>query len=62
MMQTRACAWWRHQMETIAALLDISAGNLSVAGAFPEQKPTTWRFDVFFGLRLNKRLNKQSWC
>ena len=27
---------------------------------FPSQRPVTWSFDVFFDLRLNKRLNKQS--
>ena len=26
----------------------------------PAQRPVTWSFDVFFDLRLNKRLNKQS--
>ena len=29
-------------------------------GEFPSQRPVTWSFDVFFGLRLNKRLSKQS--
>ena len=29
---------------------------------FPQYKPVTWRFDVFFDLRLNKRLSKQSRC
>ena len=28
---------------------------------FPAQKPVTRSFDVFFYLRLNKRLSKQSW-
>ena len=28
---------------------------------FPWQWPVTWSFDVFFNLRLNKRLCKQSW-
>ena len=28
---------------------------------FPVQSPVTWSFDVFFDLRLNKRLNKQLW-
>ena len=28
---------------------------------FPAQKPVTRSFDVLFGLRLNKRLSKQSW-
>ena len=30
-------------------------------GEFPAQRPMTWSFDVFFDLRLNKRLSKQSW-
>ena len=30
-------------------------------GEFPSQRPVTRRFDVFFDLRLNNRLNKQSW-
>ena len=28
---------------------------------FPSQRPVTRCFDVFFDLRLNKRLSKQSW-
>ena len=27
----------------------------------PAQRPVTWSFDIFFDLRLNKRLSKQSW-
>ena len=38
--------WWRYQMETFSAWLALCAGTRS--------------FDVFFGLRLNKRLSKQS--
>ena len=53
--------WWRHQMETYSALLAICAGNSPVPGEFPTQRPVTRGFDVFFGLRLNKRLSKQSW-
>ena len=53
--------WWRHQMETFSALLAICAGNSPVPGDFPAQRPVTRRFDVFFDLRLNKRLSKQSW-
>ena len=53
-------AWWRHQMETFSALLAICAGNSPVTGEFPAQRPVTRSFDVFFDLRLNKRLNKQS--
>ena len=53
--------WWRHQMETFAALLALCAGNSPVTGEFPAQRPVTRSFDVFFNLRLNKRLSKQSW-
>ena len=54
-------SWWRHQMETFSASLDIFAGNSPVPGEFPAQRPVTRSFDVFFGLRLNNRLSKQSW-
>ena len=53
-------SWWRHQMETFSALLAICAGNSPVPGEFPTQRPVTRSFDVFFDLRLNKRLSKQS--
>ena len=54
-------SWWRHQMETVSALLAICAGNSPVTGEFPTQRPVTRRFDVFFDLRLNKWLSKQWW-
>ena len=54
-------AWWRHQMTSFSALLAICAGNSPVPGEFPAQRPVTRSFDIFFGLRLNKRLSKQSW-
>ena len=44
--------WWRHQMETFSALLDICAGNSPVAGEFPAQSPVTRSFDALFDLRL----------
>ena len=53
--------WWRHPMETFSALLVICAGNSPVPGEFLAQRPVTRSFDVFFHLRLNKRLSKQSW-
>ena len=53
--------WWRHQMETFPALLAICAGKSPVTGEVPAQRPVTRTFDVFFDLRLNKRLSKQSW-
>ena len=53
--------WRRHQIETFFALLAICAGNSPVPGEFPAQRPVTRSLDVFFYLRLNKRLSKQSW-
>ena len=55
-----ASSWWRHQMEIFSALLAICAGNSPVPGEFPTQRPVTRIFDVYFDLRLNKRLSKQS--
>ena len=53
-------ALWRHQMETFSALLAICAGNSPVSGEFPAQRPVTRSFDVFFDVRLIKRLSKHS--
>ena len=44
----------------ISALLALCEGNPPVTGGFPSQRPVTWSVDVFFDLRLNKRLSKQS--
>ena len=46
-------------METFSALLAFCAGNSPVTGEFPTQRPVTQSFDVFFDLRLKKRLSKQ---
>ena len=43
-------------MKTFSALLVICVWNSSVPGEFPAQRPVTRSFDVFFDLRLNKRL------
>ena len=48
-------------METFSALLAICVGNSTVPGEFPTQRPVTQSFDVYFDLRPNKRLSKQSW-
>ena len=53
-------AWWRHQMETLSALLTLYAGKSPITGEFSSQRPVTRSFDVFLDLRLNKRLSKQS--
>ena len=36
-------------------------GEFTGPGEFPTQRPVTRSFDVYFDLRLNKRLSKQSW-
>ena len=51
-------AWWRNQMEAFSALLILYEGNPSVTSGFPSQRPVTRSFDVFYDLRLNKRLSK----
>ena len=43
----------------ISALLALCDGNPPVTGGFPSQRPGTRSFDVFFDLRLNKRLSKR---
>ena len=52
---------WRHQTETCSALLTLCVGNSPVTGEFPSQRPVTRNFDIFFDLRLDKWLSKQSW-
>ena len=47
-------------METFSALLSICAGNPPVPGEFPTQSPVTRSFAVFFDLRPNKRLSKNT--
>ena len=50
-------------------LMTSSNGNIlrvtgPLWGEFPSQRPVTWSFEIFFDLRLNKRLSKPSrdWC
>ena len=50
-----------HQMETFSTLLAICVGNSPVPGEFLTQRSVTQSFDVFFHLRLDKWLRKQSW-
>ena len=47
---------WKHFPRNCMALY---AGNSPVTGEFPAQRPVTWSFNVFFNLRLDKRLSKQ---
>ena len=52
--------WWRHQIETVSALLALCERNSPVTGEFPSQRPVTRSFDVFLDLRPNKQFSKQS--
>ena len=66
-------AWWRtHASENWVTMMTSSNGNIflvtgplcgnsPVTGEFPSQRPVTRGFDIFFDLRLNKRLSKQWW-
>ena len=47
---------WKHFLRYWA----LCEGNPPVNGGFPSQRPVTRSFDVFFVLRLNKLLRKQS--
>ena len=61
--------WWTPGKElfvtssngNIFRLTGHLCGNSPVPGEFPAQRPVTRSFDVFFDLRLNKWLSKQSW-
>ena len=53
---------WPHQMETLSALLALCEANLSVIGGFWSQRTSHAEFDVFFDVRLNKRLHKLLSC
>ena len=47
-------------MVAFSALLALCEWNPRSNGGYPSQKPVTRSFDVFFDLRLNERLSKQS--
>ena len=46
---------------TIFRVTGHLCGESPVPGEFPAQRPVTRSFDVFYDLRLNKRLSKQLW-
>ena len=56
-----AMSWWRHQMDTFLRVTGHLCGEFTGPGEFPAQRPVTRSFEVFFHLRPNKRLSKQSW-
>ena len=46
---------------TIFRVTDPLCGEFTGHGEVPTQRPVTRSFDIFFELRLNKRLSEQSW-
>ena len=58
--ENQVLLWWHHEIEIFSVLLALCEGNPPVTGGFPLQRPVTQSFDVFFDLRMNKRLSKQS--
>ena len=48
-------------MEKFSVLLALCVGNSPVPSDFPTQRPVTQSLHVFFDLRPNKGLSKQSW-
>ena len=51
-----ARSWWRYLWKHYPRYWPF----VRVTGEFPSQRPVTRSFDVFFHMRLNKRLSKQS--
>ena len=55
--------WWRHKMETFPRYWPfVRKIHVADTGGFPSQRPVARRFDVFFDVRLDKQLSKQSKC
>ena len=59
--QIRNMTWWRHQIKTFFRVIGPLCGEFTGPVEFPAQRSVTRSFDVFFDLRLNKRLSKQPW-
>ena len=49
-------------METLSVLLTLCEENPPDTGGLPTQMPEMQKFGIFFGVRLNKLLNKQLSC
>ena len=75
-VENHNCIWVLHSLSvsTVVNLIMMTSSNGNIfrvtgplCGEFtgprwiPVQRPVTRSFDVFFDLRLNKRLSKQSW-
>ena len=74
-LHVRCPKWWRphevisfsdHYSDVIMGVMVSQSTVVSIvystvcSGEIPSLSPVTWSFDVFFELRLNKRLSKQS--
>ena len=55
-------SWWRHQMETFFRVTGLLCGEFTGHRWIPRSKASDAElFYLFFDLRLNERLSKQSW-
>ena len=55
--------WWRHQMETFSALLELCMVNPSDTGGFSHpNKANDAEVSCFYDVQLNKRMSKQLGC
>ena len=65
MVKERTMQLWKSMMTSSnGSILRVTGplcGEFTGPGEFPAQRPVTRSFDVFFDLRLNKRLSKQPW-
>ena len=57
----RACFMMTSSNGNIFRVTGTLCGEFTGPGEFPTQRPVTRSFDVFYDLRLNKRLSKQPW-
>ena len=63
LLKTETTAWNPMMTSSNGNIFRVTGhlcGNSPVTGEFPAQRSVTRNFDVFFDLRLNKRLSKQS--
>ena len=64
-LQTESLHWYYIMMTSSNGNIFRVTGHLcrefTGPGEFPAQRPVMRSFDIYFDLRLNKRLRKQSW-
>ena len=58
---TEVCSMMTSSNGNIFRVTSPLCGEFTGPGEFPTQRTVTGSFDVFFDLRLNKRLSKQWW-